>query len=413
MPNYALEPRASAGSQLLWVPRVLLWPLYALTEYGVRRPARGLVQYAQEHYWFEHIDEWLTFGPNDEFRLTPEFVLDLGFRPRGGATITWSGALVERNRMSLSVDAGRGGWTTTFRDRWSPADDQKLEVSVLHSQRQDLTYWGLGPDADELRERYGLTTTQLRVAYATAAWRSSHWGYEVAAARRDLRADGEAFSPDYQLGRMGVEAVLDTRLPRHAPSDAPKVIDWVSPAGTGLRVAARAALVGIIDSVSSRPSFETASSWLDYGGSLAGYWDVTGAQRSIGLWLGAQFVEPVMSEGQIPFLEGVTLGGEYPMAGLRRQRLVGESSVAARLDYRWPIWVSYDAVMGVAVGNVFGQQLRGFAFERLRANFDWGIRTTGFRDQSFAFLVGVGTSSFESGAELQEIRFVTGSSSRF
>src|SRR5688572_25372972 len=41
-PAYAQPEEPGAGSAALWVPRVLLFPLYVTTEYGLSRPAGAL-----------------------------------------------------------------------------------------------------------------------------------------------------------------------------------------------------------------------------------------------------------------------------------------------------------------------------------------------------------------------------------
>src|SRR5690606_7348280 len=115
----------------------------------------------------------------------------------------------------------------------------------------------------------------------------------------------------------------------------------------------------------------------------------------------------------VPFPELVTLGGQEPMRGLYPGRLYDRSAVVARLGYRWPIWIWLDGAIRMEVGNVFGQRLEGFRWERLRWSGAIGVESVGTPDNSFQFLVGLGSETFESGGTLNSFRVAVGTTSGF
>src|SRR5215470_800720 len=54
------EP-TTAGDVLLYVPRIVLFPLYLVSEYGVRRPMEWLVINAERGQWPSLILDFFTF----------------------------------------------------------------------------------------------------------------------------------------------------------------------------------------------------------------------------------------------------------------------------------------------------------------------------------------------------------------
>jgi hypothetical protein len=57
------DPPATAGEVALWVPRVVLFPLYLTSEYLIRRPIGWLISTAERNNWAPAIIEFFKFDP--------------------------------------------------------------------------------------------------------------------------------------------------------------------------------------------------------------------------------------------------------------------------------------------------------------------------------------------------------------
>jgi hypothetical protein len=129
----------------------------------------------------------------------------------------------------------------------------------------------------------------------------------------------------------------------------------------------------------------------------------------------AMFSDPLGSR-PVPFTELVTVGGDVaspgsfqgPMPGFFPGRLVDRSASVATLRYKWPIgpWIA-GSLQG-AVGNVFGQHLDGFDARLLRFSGAVGIESDTSPDSSFELVFGVGTETFEHGAQVDSFRLAVG-----
>ncbi len=428
VPAYAPVPPPSTGEELLWVPRVLLFPLYVVSEYGIRWPLTRLFSYAEEHYWPQHVVDFFSFGPHNEALLYPIFYVDLGLRPQAGLYFSWHHALAKENSMRVRLDTGG---TDSFRlrvsERYStPAHD--LGVSGGFSRSPDRAFRVLGPESPRETFRYGADVIDAHFLPSFSGWRSSklQLGPEFVTWRFDPNATalgGTSLTDAVEQGRLtelpaGIEgytavssfvrAALDTRRPRRQSPRVP-ASDFVSPPGSGVRLAGHAKFAVDL----RRAHADTAREWVNYGGVAAAFLDLNGRQRTVGVALWADLVDPISGGSDVPFTELPSLGGSEPMPGLRPRRLVDQSSIAAQLDYRWPVWVSLDGTLTAALGNVFGRHLEGFDPALLRASFALGLRTNNARDHAFEFLVGAGTEPFRDGAHLEEIRFATGTTTSF
>jgi hypothetical protein len=152
----------------------------------------------------------------------------------------------------------------------------------------------------------------------------------------------------------------------------------------------------------------TPHSWIRYGGTLGGFWDITGEARVLSLSVTTIFVNPTAG-GPTPFTELATLGGGQPFVGYLYGRLVDRSAIAAQLRYEWPVWAFLDGELHAAVGNVFGEHLRGIRAGLMRLSTGIGVRSTRGTGPSFEFLVGLGTEPFDTGFRVSSFRLVFGS----
>jgi hypothetical protein len=152
--------------------------------------------------------------------------------------------------------------------------------------------------------------------------------------------------------------------------------------------------------------------WIRYGGSVGGFLDIKN-NRTVSLSVTTLFVDPLSRRAEIPFTEQIVLGGSGPMRGYLYGRLVDRSAVIATLKYRWPIWAFLDGTMQVSVGNVFGARLGDFETKLLRLSSAIGIESIGRPDHTFELLAGLGTETFEQGADVSSFRLLFGTNRGF
>lgn len=160
--------------------------------------------------------------------------------------------------------------------------------------------------------------------------------------------------------------------------------------------------------------------WINYGAAVAGFVDLTGQQRVLGLTIAARFQDALTDGTTVPFTElvGAKHIEDVPdldlMRGFQPGRLLGSSAVAATLEYRWPIWAFIDGTLQAAVGNTFDEpHLEDFELEKLRFSFVGGLRSPNHRDHSFNFLIGFGTNTFEQGGGASAFRLLFGGTTGF
>jgi hypothetical protein len=73
------------------------------------------------------------------------------------------------------------------------------------------------------------------------------------------------------------------------------------------------------------------------------------------------------------------------------------------------VWLGLDAQTRFTVGNAFGEHLDGLAPRKLRMSGDLGFTTSAAHDQGFEILVGLGSETFEQGAQITSVRVTVGS----
>jgi hypothetical protein len=406
------EEAPGAGDVLLYVPRVVLFPAYLVSEYVVRRPMEWLVINAEQGQWPSLVLDFFTFEDRS-IGVFPTGLVDFGFRPSVGVYMFWNDFIVERNDIRFSAATGGSHYYTAhFTDRVRlPENAGIVAASFDYTRRPDYIFAGVGREPSSTFGRYRAERIEGLLRY-DAALRDEVIVVAQAGVRRvaflpggccgdptasDLIAMGvftpdqipPDFGTDYTIYHHALEVDFDTRKPKPAP-------------GSGLRVELSAdQAFGLVDTVKSP--------WINYGGAIGGFLDVAGLNRVLSLFLSARFIDPTSSsKSGVPFTELLTLGGAGVMPGFRPGRLLGRSVVAAQLEYRWPIWVWLDGAMHFALGNVFGPQLDDFRWNLLRGSFGIGMRASGRRDQSFNVLIAAGTDTFHNGFAVTDFRFVFG-----
>ena len=415
VPSYDGRPpkTTTVGDVALWVPRILLSPLYLTSEYLVRRPLGAVIAAAERARVPSVLYDFFTFGPDHKAGVAPIAFVDFGFNPDVGVYAFWDDAFFDGNDLSLHAAAWSSHWLAgSLTERIRFRRDELLTFKVQASRRPDLTFYGLGPNTLERNiSRYGRDLIDGRAMADLSLWGSNrllagmgirseelyhgHYGSDPsveqsAAARVFVLPDG--FGHGYTAEYNRLRLTLDSRPRDQSP-------------GSGIRLE----LEGEQGSdVSSSP----ASGWLRYAASLGGFYDLNERGRVISLVIAALFADPLGSE-PIPFTELVSLGGDAPLRGFYPGRLTDRSAAVAGLRYRWPIGPWLDGAIRAEVGNVFGVHLAQLSPGLMRFSGSIGLGTVGSTDESIEALVGFGTETFDHGAQIDSIRVVLGTNRGF
>ncbi len=414
------EP-TTVGDVLIWVPRVIVSPLYLVSEYVIRAPLGALTTAAEKGNWPAVLVSIFTFGEERKVGLFPTIYGEFGFEPSVG--VYFFADDVGADGHDIRVHGGMwpdDWWSLSAKERFS-SDDETRQLALLGNvtQRPDFLFAGTGPESSADNEsRYTATVLQGGVNFEDKFWRKSSLGLGTGIRHANFDADSDfddvsmaervaegvyplppGFEDGYTAWRQEIDFVLDTRLARPAP-------------GHGFRLELNAEHAWDV-------ATDPGRTWVSYGGAVGGFWDIFGEHRVISLFVDVDFTDPV--QGEIPFTELSTLGGggqplfqgfeagrRQPMDGFPEGRLLDRSSIAATFEYRWPVWIWLDMSAHFAVGNVFDEQLSNFEWDLLRASFGTGLRSSMQVDSSLNLLVAFGTDTFKAGAGLDSVRVALG-----
>ncbi len=430
LPEYRLPP-STAARHLLWMPRVLLTPVYVACHL-VATPVAAVATVAERYHWRQRLRDVFTFGSRDQFGVYPAGYVDLGFRPTVGLYSYWQDPL-RPSDMHLRVTSGGGNhWDA----RWlwqSPLGAGALELMARYSERDDRAFHGLGRQSSSTVARYGERGVEAQLSYrlslgpalsvtsrvAQEAWAFDPGprGYASASLARAL-AEGQLAAPPALDGGLvalttGARLDLDTRRGRVLRRPRTEA-DYAHVAGGGVALHGNlAAHWGLRPTRAEPDAPSRLPAWLSYGGTLTGTLDLTGTQRRLDLELFGSFTDPWPGAGDVPFTHAVSLGGARPMRGFGAQRFMDRSAVVGTLRYRWPVWQALDGSLHAAAGNVFGPWLRGLSPEELRASFGVGMATATSTTQAFEVLLAFGTRPFRDGAAVESTRLAVGTTLTF
>ena len=416
VPDYSgLGRPSSAGNVALWVPRLLLSPVYLVSEYVLRRPMGVAIPAAEHADLPEKIYDFFTFGPEHKLGVLPIALAEFNFNPSVGVYAFWNDAGFKGDSLVLHAEAWPTDWVgVSLAQRIAIGKARTLQLHVSGLRRPDRVFYGLGPTSLASSEsRYGVDRVDGGATYEWRFWRSSrvqtaagvryestydgHYGHDPSlgqeAATRAFSVPDE-FGHGYTAVYDGVVAAFDTRVP-------------ASRLGSGVRLELDA-------EQGSLPLQTAASGWLRYGGTAAGYVDLDGRARVLGLAVTTTFVDPLGGQ-PVPFTELVYLGGDHPMVGYYVGRLVDRSAAVATMSYVWPIGPWLDGRLEVAVGNVFGTHLAALEPRLFRISGALGLAVAGMKDPTtenndtpIELLVGVGTETFAQGAQVDSVRVMLG-----
>jgi hypothetical protein len=415
LPDYdGRPPQTSTGAALLVVPRVLLSPLYLVSEYVVRRPLGFLVTAAERSNLPKALYDFFVFGPDHNAGLLPIAFVDFGFYPSLGLFFFHNDAFVKGHDLQIRGSTWgehwlAGSWSDTF--HLDPLLDLKFVASAV--RRPDYRFYGIGPETVEAdRSRYGASRLEAAVQLELKLGGSSRFQSGAGVRRvhfhrgafdddptlernvgRGRYAEPDGYALGYTLLFNRISLALDSRRPRPAP-------------GSGVRLELRAEQLSLLEP-------EAHGGFLRYGATAGAFLDLGSHGRVVSLSVAVSFVDPLTAGVPIPFTELAAIGGGEAMRGFTPGRLLGRSSVVATLRYRWPIWVWLDGSIQLATGNVFDAHLDGFEPALLRLSGAIGIESVGSPDSSVELLIGAGTETFQHGTQVTSLRVIVGSNHGF
>jgi hypothetical protein len=422
VPNYdgRAEERTTVGEALLWVPRVLFYPVYLVTEYVVRRPLGAVLRWAERRS---------AFGSRARFGLLPTVFAEFSGRPSIGFIFFANDFPDEHDELDVHFAWGGEGWwhlrvLQRFREvlprdarlaePWVRPGTNETGLEFVFLERQDERFFGLGPRASYPsftrygRRRLGGRIDGLFVASARSL--VSLW----------LRVEDNAFGPgetERDRGELRIDEVFDVTDEDVVPGFDGYLLTEL---GLGFVYDTRPLLRwppgGVRVELESRLAFDarrTERLFWRLAGQLVGFvlLSENGNTLSARQYVGA--VNPLGS-GSVPFTELMTLGGSELLRGFPEGRYYGASAWVTSVQYTYPVWLLVDGFVFFSVGNVFGENLRGFSLPAMTASFGWGLRLTWSSAFSVDVLLGAGTDRFEEARfGLEALRFSAGFSRGF
>jgi hypothetical protein len=413
VPDYSGRGAAPATvvDRLAWIPRIALFPVRIVVDYGVRKPFGWLTRTVETSRPTRKLIRYLFIGPATPTpSIYPVALYDFGARPSVGVRLSWGdGFLTPGSKLKIKLGTGGPEWWRVdtgvrvgYRGGFAAID--------LGARRQpDFRFFGIGPRAPEAAAaRYG--ARRLSAALSIGA-KLTEWG-EISgfggASNLTFRREGyggdptidarvaeglitdlpEGYPGGYSTVRTGATFALDTRLrKKHV--------------GSGARFDAKIERVRRVDTSDRWTRFEIRG-----GGSLL--LDRVG-ERKLDVKLEVNVVEADSDSVEIPFLDLTSVAGSGHLRGFPTGRLYGESAAALTLDYQWPIAAWLDAHAHLGAGNVFGSRLSGVSAGALRGSGGIGVSLAGLTDDRYIELsTSVGTAPFEDGFDITSFRLILG-----
>lgn len=394
------------SSSALWVPRIILAPLYAVHEFVIRQPLGWLVRTADRGHWQIRIRDFFILDAEHNVMLYPTAMFDFGLLPSVGASLTADDVVLTGNHIKLHAATWGVDWlVASGLDRKGP-----FTTLVDFSRRSDNLFVGTGPDVTSAtRSRYGAQL--LDASEAVALHLSGESVITLALGARTARVRGGTCCGDPNLD----ERINNGMLPALSALDRKHTSVYQRAAlrldSRAVRPARGSGLFLDLHGV-NHVGVDRDADWLRYGADVGGALDLNGRQRTLKLLVGVELVDPLRG-GEVPFDELAQLGGEDSMAGFLPGWMNGRSTVVTSLSYSWPIWVWLDGETHVSVGNAFDQHFEGIEAKKLRLSVDFGVTSIDRRDTRFELLVGVGTETFEQGGHITSVRVAFGSREGF
>ncbi len=400
------EPDPTAGDVLIWVPKVVLYPVYLVTEYLVRWPIGTTLTWIEEERVFEKIGDFFSVGdaPGD-FGLFPTFFVEFGTRASIGFYAWGEGLPTPEDQTRVHFAwGGEEWWLLSARQRfgWGESrsegtdfDRSFVGVEFILDYRPDHLFGGFETNGQTPLTRFdweqmgGVAETEIVLGQGDGLVISS------SVIRNSF---GTGF-PDRDSGELSIEQVHDIEDEEAVPGFGGYVLSKTSfnlildtrppPAQPGSGV--RLDLFGSYgaDLESSERMF------VAYGTDFAFLLDLSGWNHTLGIRQRLELSES-LGDLPVPLVEQVALGGNT-LRGFEPGRFRGASGTVTTVQYTYPIWVFLDGFAFVEAGNTFGDRFKGFDFAEMVGSFGLGIRSSNNRDMFWNVILGFGTTPFGSG----------------
>jgi hypothetical protein len=419
VPNYDGRPPEplSAGEGLIWVPRVIFYPVHLVLEYGLRWPIVQGITFAEKHYLFERVKRVFTF---DEGKggIFPTLFFDFGVNPSAGFYFFYDDLVAEGNDLTLQAGFWADDWyhlvatdscrvfrddsgLITLRGEFIYRPDQvfrvftELDQATLDRFTTERFFRARQTEIELSLRAFlqRLNRVNLALFYRNTKIEN---GYDppLEALTSPLVRNDQGFVPsDPEMRTRLVEQaipgynstynLLETKVRFELDSRHP---DRVFTPGSGLRLE-------LFGSFAFDPG-EIDLNFFRWGGEAAGFWDVSGINHVLALHLYIEALERT-GDAVVPLTERISLGGPEHLRGFLEGWLRGDSALVVTADYRYPIWSFLDANIFASLGNVFPGRFEKLHVKRLVLNWGIGFRSNTSREVSFDFLVGFGTNRIE------------------
>src|SRR4051812_34193406 len=186
--NRGKEP-STPGQDALWVPRIILSPVYLLTEYGIRWPIGHLISAAERADLPDILYNFFFFGPDHSAGIAPVAFVDFGFRPSIGLYGFWDNALVQGNDLRFHGTTGGSEWFAgVLTDRLRFHREDSIGVTLTGIRRPDQAFFGTGPDTlQDNISRYGESLLGAQLDTEFRLWRSSRIETNIGLRSLDFR----------------------------------------------------------------------------------------------------------------------------------------------------------------------------------------------------------------------------------
>ncbi|HEX4516114.1 MAG TPA: hypothetical protein VH054_21350 [Polyangiaceae bacterium] len=390
----------------LWVPRVLLSPLYFTSEFVLRRPIGAITREMEKAKLPEKAYDFFAFGPDHTIGFAPVALAEFGFNPSIGVWGFWDDAIVKHNHVRLHIEVWPTDWLAeTLTDRFDFTKSTALTLRGVGFARPDQVFYGLGSDSAQYHQsRFTERLFDASAMVRAFLWRSTRFEVQAGVRKVELTPGHYGSDPSLEVeARTGAFALpfgfergylapygralfmLDTRA-RDATT------------GSGVRLEAHADGGGDAEHA-------PASGWIHYGGSATVFVDLDDHGRVLSLAAATMFADPI-GDQPIPFTELVTLGGDNWLHGFYPGRLRDRSGAVAQLEYTWPVAPWLNGTLNGAVGNVFGEHLTNFDPKLLRVSAGIGLSSTS--NPPVEVLAAFGTETIEHGATVDAFRLSFG-----
>ncbi len=170
------ESNHPAASAVLWVPRVILAPVYLATEYVIREPLSLAIAAAEKAELPRKVYDFFTWGPEHKAGLVPIGFFEFDFNPSVGVYVFWNDAIAKDNDWSLHTEAWPTDWyAVSLKESMRVDRERVLDFHVLGTHRPDRVFYGLGPESlQSSQSRFTQAVTEGGAALDWKYLRESH-----------------------------------------------------------------------------------------------------------------------------------------------------------------------------------------------------------------------------------------------